>query len=317
MEARLNGNSEVFSCGGCGKTFDKSRSLSTCNKWSLTGVEKSQTRHSSYCRKRAKYPPRPRKRSCACCTKAKSHCDSSFPTCSRCAKRKLTCVYQHRPADENGSGKQAQTEIHYLDEELPLAILPTCLPPDEGETANCGPKSFAHIDDYLFTGDGQLDNSSFLSLHDLHHEGDSPFANSFSNSRDICPLLSLEFGIEYGNFISFSALGNQPIFQVPRAFKPRMVKCRQLSLNKKFVMCTLQSYPQMLLPGQEPPPFLHTSQEDLPGPLATCSGIVALWSVQNKNNSAFIWRSIQGEQVRLSEQVCSYSSLINVQADAL
>lgn len=302
MESRLHGNSEVFPCSECGKIFDKSRSWDTLVRLGLwQGGEKPQIRHSSYCRKRARYPPRPRKRSCAVCTKAKSHCDGVFPTCSRCAKRESACIYQHRPVKRDRPGKSPGTEIPSFDEEWQLA---TSLPLETRNTDFCDPEAFNPINDDLFSSEGQFDNESLPFISDSYHDGEILCTDSLYHDQEIRPLLSHEFQTGCANLRSFPPLVNQPILQAPRAFKPRTVRCRKLSLNKKFVMCTLQSYPQMLHPGQGPHPFLHPGQKDLPGPLATCSGIVALWSVKNKNNSAFIWKSIHTEQVRLSEEVC-------------
>ncbi len=60
----------------------------------MGNVEKSQNRHATYCRKRAKDPPRSRRKACSICSKAKTQCDTGFPKCSRCSKRNLTCTYE-------------------------------------------------------------------------------------------------------------------------------------------------------------------------------------------------------------------------------
>lgn len=212
-------------------------------------------------------------------------------------------MYQNRTVNHDRSAEHLQAQIPSLGEELQLATFAP-LPVEEVATAFCDPDGLSHINGYLFRDEDNFDNASFPFMQENYHKGDFLFAESPSHNREIRSLPSHDYQMEFADLSSFCPFENQPVIQAPRAFKPRTVKCRQLSLNKRFVMCTLQSYPQMLLRDQKSPPFLHPRQEELPGPLATCSGIVALWSVKNKNNSAFIWRSIQTEQVRLSEEVC-------------
>lgn len=134
----------------------------------------------------------------------------------------------------------------------------------------------------------------------------------FANHKHLTLLSRLE---------ALNRLVTQPVLRAPRSFRPRQVRYRQLSLNRKFVICTLSAYPHMLLPGKGMPPFIHPrcliqgSDPDghvaqaLPGPLATCAGIVALWSVKNRTNSVFVWRAIRAEQERLLEEVYSTQSV--------
>ncbi|KAG9238017.1 hypothetical protein BJ875DRAFT_452064 [Amylocarpus encephaloides] len=70
----------------------------------------------------------------------------------------------------------------------------------------------------------------------------------FSDSR---------YRMDPANFWDLCALAIQPVLRTPRSFKPRIEKYRQLSLSRKFVICTLSTYPQMLILGKGSPPFLH------------------------------------------------------------
>lgn len=100
---------------------------------------------------------------------------------------------------------------------------------------------------------------------------------------------------------------------VPRAFGPRRMRYQQLSLNRKYVICTLCAYPQMLFPGKAGPPFVHSNwfaAESLRGarngrisPLTSCSGIITMWSSKNVNNTRNIWRTIRCEQEFISKEV--------------
>ena len=139
--------------------------------------------------------------------------------------------------------------------------------------------------------------------------GESPSEDFlFANHRHLTLLSRIE---------ALNRIGKEPVPRAPRAFTLKRVRYRQLSLNRKFVICTLSAYPHMMLPDKAMPPFIHprclahgSSQDGrvvqaLPGPLATCAGIIALWSVKNKTNNVFIWRAIRAEQERLLEEADS------------
>lgn len=107
----------------------------------------------------------------------------------------------------------------------------------------------------------------------------------------------------------------QITLKAPKAFRPRKVRDNQFSLNKSYVLCTLRSYPSMMLPGDTLPPFIHPQclfdisgddqvhHKSLPGPLATCAAIVQMFSVKNDGNAIFIWKAIRMEQERLLDEV--------------
>ncbi|KAH6683376.1 hypothetical protein B0J14DRAFT_575845 [Halenospora varia] len=304
-----------FPCGVCGKCFNK---------------KKSQIRHSSYCRKTARHPPRPRKRSCISCTKAKCHCDSASPTCSRCAKRDFTCHYQYSTTHIDRSGEQSQN-ITPSQEGFPLlgSIPDSSAAQNYRETAGHDVETFHPTDGYLFQAEALFDDVLFPVIQEHVHEREyiSPALLHCRATPVDSWFPDHGYRIDLSNFGAFHTIASQPVLRAPRAFRPRTVKYRQLSLNRKYVICTLSAYPQMLLPGKGPPPFLHPqclvkesdrddrgAQTPLLGPLAICSGIVAMWSVKNKNNSAFIWRSIQTEQERLSEECHIYNDWTAVAA---
>jgi hypothetical protein len=128
--------------------------------------------------------------------------------------------------------------------------------------------------------------------------------------------------IDYSDIAIPNPLESALTLRAPRAFVPKTMRHRQLSLNRKFVVVTLSAYPQMMLPGKRMPPFIHSrcsveesshhglvAQVSLPTPLATCSGIIAMWSVKNKDNSGLIWRAIRTEQERISDEVDSSCSI--------
>lgn len=58
--------------------------------------------------------------------------------------------------------------------------------------------------------------------------------------------------------------------RAPREFWPKRVRYQQLSLNRKYVICTLSTYPHMMLPGKGMPPFIS--------PTLSSQGIWPRWT---------------------------------------
>jgi hypothetical protein len=286
-------------------------------------VEKSQIRHSSYCRKKARNPPRPRKKSCISCTKAKTHCDFEFPTCSRCVKKNVTCLYQtpQHGKSQTGLSEQQQLEAVASSELRPsLDLLSgSSLKPFGEETVSHDPESFDLANDQLFQtpfmfGDFALAPITSQSVSEKNHSY-SALIRHGGNSSEGFPF-DQRYTIDFSSFEDLNPLWIEPVLRAPRAFSPKRVRYRQLSLNRKYVICTLMAYPHRMLAGKTLPPFMHPqclikesdqgnrdTQTSFSGPLATCAGIIAMWSVKNKNNSIFIWRAIRTEQERISEEV--------------
>lgn len=113
------------------------------------------------------------------------------------------------------------------------------------------------------------------------------------------------------DIFTFSQLLPKP----PRGFFPRTTRNQQFSLNRKYMITTLHSYPFAMLPGksQKLPAFIHPQSlgrgsKNVPGggdsPLENCLAIVQMWSVKNEANSKLIWKTVRLEQERLSSEVC-------------
>jgi hypothetical protein len=107
---------------------------------------------------------------------------------------------------------------------------------------------------------------------------------------------------------------HQIMLKPPKAFWPRRARHSQLSLHRRFVISQLRSYPEMMLPGANLPPFIHplslTSpsgdilvHKSMPNPLAICAGIVQMFSAKNKSNCRFCWKTVRMEQERLAAEV--------------
>lgn len=111
------------------------------------------------------------------------------------------------------------------------------------------------------------------------------------------------------------------VLRPPRSFTARKVPKRQRSISRSFVICTLRSYPNMMIAGQTPPPFIHpyfcygvndasgckirsvTDYNSGRAPLKNCAAILKWNSVRDKENLVFVWRTIRCEQERLLSEV--------------
>ncbi|KUJ14516.1 uncharacterized protein LY89DRAFT_736549 [Mollisia scopiformis] len=104
--------------------------------------------------------------------------------------------------------------------------------------------------------------------------------------------------------------------RVPTAFSAREIEHNQLSLNRRYVLCTLKSYPYMLLPGRNLPPFIHpyhayglkdsdnNSQvrKYTQPPIQNCAMIIRWHSADDKNNTVYIWKTISLELEKFSKE---------------
>lgn len=138
-----------------------------------------------------------------------------------------------------------------------------------------------------------------------------PLLLSYSEPNPSVPFLNSE--VE--NIPTFDHLVPRP----PRAFSPSTMRNHQSSLNMKYMIRTLRSYPFTMLPGKSRslPAFIHPQcisygskhdgviRNSLSSPLENCLAIMQMWSVKNEANATFIWRSIRMEQDRLYSEVCS------------
>ena len=139
--------------------------------------------------------------------------------------------------------------------------------------------------------------------------GGVPYPQSPSPIIDSLPPSS--FG-HLSSGIMDASIRDRVVPKAPKLFGLHAVQSQRLSLNRDYVLCTLRSWPRMMLPGNSPPPFIHPylwtqdgriAQDSLPKPLANCAAIMQMCSVKNESNVAIIWRAIRMEHERLSLEV--------------
>jgi hypothetical protein len=122
-----------------------------------------------------------------------------------------------------------------------------------------------------------------------------------------------EFSDETDSVVQYSLT---TLFPRPmRLFVPEFFGHNKSPLTHRYLLCTLRSYPVMMLRGQNPP-FIHphtlfddrgdfqSRQTIRAGPLAVCNELLQMFTMKNRDNVVQIWRAIRMEQERLLLEVC-------------
>lgn len=300
--------------------------------------EKSRTRHIAYCRKSTSRF-RSRKKSCSACTKAKTRCDLGQPSCSRCKGKNVVCVYQQnrppeasadelpvpsdsqltereplppqhntpKPLSELSSNRSAISDISTL-----VAFRPTTCP--------LHPLYRSNIDSVEIISSEQSTwgfGSPNTISHYLENIQDSQFPERPLSEIALLPRLDREtLGFQFPASVLYEDIVPKP----PKYFWPSTIQHHRFSLNKQYLLCTLNSYPYMILPGRSFPPFIHqhllvetsrdggrTHKSQMPRPLASCAAIMQMFSAKNESNVKFIWSAIRMEQERMINEVSPHA----------
>lgn len=294
-------------------------------------LEKSRTRHIAYCR-RTNSRLRSRKKSCLACTKAKTRCDLVQPSCSRCDAKKVTCRYYN--IESLGTPSNESSEV-LVDRSPETVIVPSQFNTTEAIEEITGNKSAISDISTLIAF-----RPSTCPLHPAYRSTiesvetipadmftwgiqspntvSSYFANlqgSGSCQLEMTTLPRLDMG--YSNFQAMESISYHDILlKPPKYFWPSTIQQHRFSLNKQYLLCTLNSYPCMILPGKSLPPFIHphllaavsgdggrTRKSQLPKPLASCAAIMQMFTAKNESNVKFIWEAIRMEQERMISEV--------------
>lgn len=157
-------------------------------------------------------------------------------------------------------------------------------------------------------GPGQLELSVTQPIHQLNQHSSQLLSQPESG------LNSTSYQTK--DTAHYYQLYSSPAHKALRAFMPRKSPKSQFSLNRNYILCTLPTYPSMILPGngETLPPFIHpqfNTYKALPGPLATCAVIMRWMSKRNEENVLSIWLCIRMEVNRIYAQACSLPESIS------
>lgn len=76
-----------------------------------------------------------------------------------------------------------------------------------------------------------------------------------------------------------------------------------------FMHLVIRAYPKMMVSGNTPPPFIHSSSL-LPGKtseaLANCKGLVEMYRTMTPDNRQFVMKTIAQEHERILQQVLAH-----------
>lgn len=240
---------------------------------------------------------RSRKRACQACTKAKARCDAAIPHCSRCLARSLTCDY----APDSHTQYQLQT-----------AKPRTSHPVSQG--------AFNYPVDTLRNQESiKTDIVKSQPYHDYYPYSVTRNSNAFDNVKNDAEDFQL-IGSDTWEFSdeTDSVTQDSPTTLFPKPLRLFVPECFTKSRNpliQRYILCTLRSYPVMMLRGQNPP-FIHprtlfdnpgdyqSRQTFKAGPLAVCNELLQMFTMKNRDNVVQIWRAIRMEQERLLSEVC-------------
>lgn len=240
---------------------------------------------------------RSRKRACQACTKAKARCDASLPHCSRCLARSLTCDY----APDSHTQYQLQISKSRTSHAISQGALD--YPVDT-------------LRNHQVTN---LDIVETRAYHDYDPYSVTTNVANFDSVKNDAEEFQLtggeawEFSDETESVTqdSLTTLFPRPL----RLFIPQCFAGSKSPLTQRYLLCTLRSYPVMMLRGQNPP-FIHPrtifdEPEDFgprrkmkAGPLAVCNELLQMFTMKNRDNVVQIWRAIRMEQERLLSEVC-------------
>ena len=210
----------------------------------------------------------PRKKSCNSCFKSKLRCDLRRPSCTRCEKRSLDCVY--------ASGARLSGGDRQFEEISVLSDVPFPTPKD------------TQVD---FQTEAPASFSPSIERDSDHARGarlDQPVETlNFSNVQLLCTVDAHRIRVRWLESLLPS------IDQRPKPFQPTTMA---------FAASIFKSYPSMFVDGGHPP-FIHGSQVKRGPPtqsLENCANIARMWAARTAGSVAMVRNVITQEMRTIS-----------------
>lgn len=308
-------STKTFTCEICGKEFDESKAvLMRSTESRLKVIERPKIRHASYCRKRLRDPPQPRKKSCVTCTKAKISCDRiRHNPCSTCIRKGRVCVYEERRRstssagykDASSSASGAASIRSSTGQEAPVekyraltARPPVAVKANKGTSQNSQDSKLSLIQTVQSRGTPL----GAVSWPIATFRFDDPISIMASTEQAI--------SVQSMHILSPGSISHELPLRPYQAFNTRLSKRSQSSLLTKYIISTLCSYSRMNIGEGQLPPFIHPEgvrqgKKLMPcsmlDRLTACSAITTWWS-KNTEDRKFMWNVIRMEQERLFEE---------------
>jgi hypothetical protein len=244
---------------------------------SLTLSAPSRKRHERYCRTKPAIVSR--RRACASCIKAKVRCEPSTPGCLRCVNRNISCYFEQN------------IDIHLPENSLTET------------TSSIQPNIFPSLP-FQFSSQG-------IEIDDGAHQVQTTFQELIPEySQDIPEILCGWDGFQFQETQPRREYLLMPSdMHLFTLFSP--LPCTNINSMVPITMATgiIRSYPDMMAKRTTFPPFIHATcctgdtTSSMPASLANAMSISQLFRQRTNYSQDFIWRSIQSESQRITEEV--------------
>lgn len=233
-----------------------------------------------------------RQKACQHCSVAKAKCDRKVTGCSRCAKRKVPCVYPQTCPSNDKSPSQGEPSPQSPDS-IPDSLIPSFggLPPDSHSEAWTLPWAQP-------IGRREHVHTALSSTHPLNTISSKGAGLDFSNLELFCPINTDEITTRWMN--PYIPVPGQAIKQYPPGVS-------------NFISRKLKSYAAVAARGRGKLPFIHPSQlseeQAANSPLTTCLSLIRICETPLPGSEGTAAMVLQKEMENIMECHESYNEL--------
>jgi Fungal Zn(2)-Cys(6) binuclear cluster domain len=253
-----------------------------------------------------------RKKACQHCSSVKAKCDLKDGGCSRCARRKLLCVYPRASASRHStrrvsSSSQAELDSRFASRREPdtdnntrSSIVEPLRPPSRRQPDDNTRDSIVSMHAMGDTGTNNAPLSAFNGSHNSTLYSRSQLqALDFSALELICPINANDISNRWLN--TYVPLPGQKPKNYPASITA-------------FLYRIFKSYAAVTVHGHELPPFVHFSQVSLPSattspPLSTCLNLVRICEKPLPGSEHVAADVLQREMDKIFEQRGAYDDM--------
>ncbi|KAJ5246265.1 hypothetical protein N7468_001248 [Penicillium chermesinum] len=286
----------MYLCSLCSKPFNQ---------------QSSRNRHLEYCRQ-AQERPRVRTPSCRACSAAKTKCTSSHPSCTRCLRRGIECVYEQRP------GRRQLPKQGGADERV--SIESVIINIDDSSTESLAANLDQLADDLIW--DGQSSSTDFLMR--------DPILAVPKSTKAVTPTMTPAPVVDTTpDFFGLQGWDTDPSELLAALTAPKVSPLADAGFltrlpiddpiaqrHAAYLIQILRPFPQMMARKASFPPFIHQNwhhgdgpkaQKTLPEPIGNCMRIAQMFASRTPDTRDFVWSAIRTEQRRLMVQLMEFT----------
>lgn len=254
--------------------------------------------------------------SCRACSAAKTKCTSSHPSCTRCLRRGIECIYEQRPGRRQLSKQDGADEAPSIDPRTPADSVNTNL--DDGSAVSLMANLEKLADDMIWDGDSNPTDFLLMDPSLTDPKGVQASAPTMTTAPIVAPTPDFTFGLQ-----SWSM--DPPELLVALSAPPKVSPLADAGFLTRLpiddpiaqrhathMIQILRAFPQMMVRRAAFPPFIHPNwhradgpevRKTLPEPLGNCMSIAHMFASRTPDTRPFVWNAIRTEQRRLMDQV--------------